>query len=114
MNDYKLQSIPTDLRGIDQTYLEQITGILIAKIQANKEQIIKAKFAENGFAHLLENIENKRFKKVVCERSGIYEKWYADNGTDEGVLIVTFVDPDLQPINNLDREFRMEMGIKYY
>lgn len=59
-------------------------------LQEKKEAIIKQKFKEKGFAHLLENLDSsKRFKRVVIEISPDCERWYADDGTDEGVLILT-------------------------
>jgi len=96
------------------TYMQEIMNNVVRELQAKKEQIIKDKFAEKGFAYLLENMEKRRFKKVIVEKWDDCEKWYADNGTDEGTLIVTFLNPTPQFTNNIEREFKMTMEIKYY
>src|SRR3990167_4760294 len=85
------------------TYMQEIMNNVVRELQAKK-----------GFAHLLENIETRRFKKVVVEKYDDCEKWWADNGTDEGILIVTFLNPAPQFTNNIDREFKMTTEIKYY
>ena len=96
------------------TYMQEIMNNVVRELQAKKEQVIKDKFAEKGFAHLLENIETRRFKKVVVEKYDNCEKWWADNGTNEGILIVTFLNPAPQFTNDIEREFKMTTEIKYY
>lgn len=96
------------------TYIEQIQNTIRMDIQAKKDKIIKDKFAEKGFAHLLENLETKRFKRVLVEQSNECEKWYADNGTDEGVLIVTFLTPIPTLKDSPENEFTITAEIKYY
>ena len=98
----------------DFTYMQEIMNEIIAELQAKKEAVIREKFAEKGFAHLLENLEAKRFKRVVIEKSGDCEKWYADNGTDEGVLIVTFKNIEPKFTNNFDEPRTIKTKIQYY
>jgi uncharacterized protein YegJ (DUF2314 family) len=97
-----------------RTYMREIANNVVRELQAKKEQVIKAKFAEKGFGHLLENIETRRFKKVVVERYDNCEEWWADNGTEEGILIVTFFNSPPQFTNNIGQEFKMTTEIKYY
>lgn len=96
------------------TYMQEIMNKFIGELQAKKEAVIREKFAEKGFAHLLENLEAKRFKRVVIEQSGDCEKWYADNGTDEGVLIVTFKNIEPKFTNNFDEPRTIKTEIQYY
>lgn len=98
----------------DFTYMQEIMNEIIAELQAKKEAVIREKFAEKGFAHLLENLEAKRFKRVVIEKSSDCEKWYADNGTDEGVLIVTFKNIEPKFTNNFDEPRTIKTEIQYY
>jgi malate synthase len=93
---------------------QQIMDKVIRDLESKKEQVIKDKFAEKGFAHLLENLAKSRFKKVAVEQWSDREEWYADNGTDEGVLIVTFLKPTPQITNNLNNGLQMTAEIKYY
>lgn len=104
----------TMLGDSSPTYMDEIMNKVVRELQAKKEQVIKDKFAEKGFAHLLENIEKRRFKKVVVEHWEDCEKWFADDGTDEGLLIVTFLNSEPLFTKNPDREFKMTTEIKYY
>lgn len=88
---------------------QKIAEILLCK----KEQIIKQKLEEKGFSHLLNNIEGRRFKKIMIERSEDSEKYYVDNGTDEGLLIVTFTDIDCKFSNDF-LENKIISELKYY
>lgn len=92
----------------------EITNHILRELQTKKEQVVKDKFSEKGFAHLLENIDKRRFKKVAIEHFEDCEKWYADDGTDEGVLIVTFLIPEPRFTNNINGEFKITTEIKYY
>jgi hypothetical protein len=103
-----------ELGDSSQTYMQEIMNKFIGELQAKKEAVIREKFAEKGFAHLLENLEAKRFKRVVIEQSGDCEKWYADNGTDEGVLIVTFKNIEPKFTNNFDEPRTIKTEIQYY
>lgn len=96
------------------TYMQEIMNKFIGELQVKKEAVIREKFAEKGFAHLLENSEAKRFKRVVIEKWDDCEKWYADNGTDEGVLIVTFKNVEPKFTNNFDEPMMMKTEIQYY
>ena len=95
--------------------MESILTDFSHQIQAKKDKIVRDRFAEKGFAHLLENIEKSRFKRVVVESEGGFERWFADDGTENGVLIVTFFSSDvlITPIN-LDDGFKITTQIHYY
>lgn len=100
--------------GNRPTYIEKFTNFFFRELEAKKEQVIKDKFAEKGFAHLLEDVEKRRFKRVVVEQFDDCEKWWADDGTEQGVLIVTFLNSAPQFSNNIDRDFKITAEIKYY
>lgn len=95
------------------TYMQQIMDNVIRELCLKKEQVIKDKFTEKGFANLLENLSKNRFERIRVERCCDREEWYADNGTDEGVLIVTFLN-QTQLTNGIDNALQMTAEIKYY
>lgn len=91
--------------------------LLIAKLaddlSKKKEEIIKQKFAEKGFSHLLDGLDKRRFKRIVVESNADCEKYYADNGTDDGVLIVTFFRQYNKFTKGDSGEFGIKAEIKY-
>lgn len=93
--------------------MNDITSNLLKDIHDRKEAIIKMKFKEKGFGYLLMDIEKKRFKRIIIEKHPDCEKYYADNGTDEGLLIVTFKNMDSTLSNDLN-SYKIESSIQYY
>ena len=100
--------------GQEHNIVASLVNNIAIELQRKKDQIIIAKFEEKGFSHLLATIENKRFKRILIERHPDCEKWFADNGTDEGVLIVTFLNPSQQLPDVFDKEFKIITEIEYY
>jgi hypothetical protein len=88
----------------------------IAKLQNKKEAIINEFFINKGYGHLLENVESKRFKKVIVEKYPDREEWWADDGTDSGVLIITFLNPDVEMTANQVGNFSTQVTttFKYF
>lgn len=95
-------------------YEDQMMRRMLADIEEKKAEIVLAKFTEKGYAHLLDEDEDRRFKKIIVEFKNDREYWYVDNGTAEGLLIVTFqVQP---PANNgnISEGFKMTMTVNYW
>lgn len=85
------------------------------EFKEKKDSIIKQKLEEKGLSHLLVDIKNQRFKRIAIEQCGNLEKWYADNGTNEGLLIVTFDTSFVTKApDNFIGDFSIESLIKYY
>jgi len=81
------------MNDIYYSIMADVTDRFKKELMAKKNDVIKSRFTEKGFGHLLIDIEGKRFKRVVVEQYPDCEKWYADNGTDEGILVITFLKP---------------------
>lgn len=92
---------------------DYIISNLSEQLNLKKEEIIKDKFNEIGLSHLLENLNNSRFKRVIIEVDGEFERWYADNGTIEGLLVITFIN-ELPSVNFDDNRIIMASEIKYF
>ncbi len=95
---------------LTDTVFNNLNKLILEK----KNLIIKQKFAEKGYGHLLEIRENKRFKRIAVEISDGYEKWYADDGTDDGLLIVTFSELGVTYKENDDYSIIYEQFIRYF
>jgi hypothetical protein len=99
------------LPHMDTTLIEKITR----QLQQEKERVLRERFEKKGLGYLLENIETKRFKRVLVQIHEDCEKWYADIGNDEGELIVTFFynTPPKEARCPHDRECRIIIEISY-
>ena len=109
----------SDFEGFDKsiifdemTYIDEMMEKHLESLMKKKEQIIRDKFTEKGFSHLLENLETKRFKRILVENLDNCEKYYADDGSDNGVLIVTFLKENY--ITDINEQFMFKSEIKYY
>lgn len=109
-NENKLFELP------DNGLLNSLTDLMAThwqELAKKKEEILIQKLKEKGFDHLLEGIETRRFKRITCETSPTEETFFADDGTDEGCRIVTFLKPEINfPIR--DRGNFIDTSIKYY
>jgi len=94
-------------------FINEITNSISAELQLKKDIVIRERFEFVGLSHLLDNLEAKRFKKVAVEIDGIYERWYADNGTEAGELVVTFVN-ELPKFTNDGGVISLKSEIKYF
>lgn len=95
------------------SFIEETIRNVADKLQQKKMQIIKKKFTEKGFPHAFEDMEKRRFQRAMVEIDDNCEKWYADDGSYSGVLIVTFFKPDYQLTTDPNAEFKLVTEIKY-
>lgn len=70
--------------------IEEKIQQIVTELEAKKEAIFKEKLAERGLSHLLNDIEKKKFKPILIEKHPDWTHYYADNGTNEGLRIVSF------------------------
>jgi len=99
----------------DFTFTEEYTAKLGKQLADKKDELIKERLIEKGFEHILSDSPTRRFKRIVVEKHPDYEHWYADNGTEEGVLIISFKNPGLPKgayINN-GQTFAATVEIEY-
>lgn len=81
-----------------------------AQLQNQKEKIIKDRLKALKKLHILKDIKTRRFKKLLIEDYSNCQKVYIDNGTHDGLLIVTFLKPKEGELT--DGEFKFQL--KYY
>ena len=84
---------------------------LAKEIDDKKQQVIKQRLEEMGMAHLLDNLEEQRFKRILVEKRHNEETYYADDGTLTGRRIVTFLIPKWEV--SID-EYLFNFQLKYY
>ena len=108
--------------------MEEITSymqdILIKEAMIDFEKkriaIINERLSSLGINICIEDQKIKRFKDFISERSGNETTiWYRD-GSDTGLRIVTFVDPDLMNLHDFNRigdvahKFEFTQQYRYY
>ena len=79
------------MKIIDKEIQNELFEKIVLGIKEKKEAIIVDRLRNVNLLHLIKNIENQRFKRLICEKEGNEERWYADNGTDDGLLLVVFI-----------------------
>ena len=108
--------------------IEEITSymqdILIKEAMIDFEKkriaIINERLSSLGINICIEDQKIKRFKDFISERLGNETTiWYRD-GSDTGLRIVTFVDPDLMNLHDFNRsgdvahKFEFTQQYRYY
>lgn len=94
-----------DLGGVD-TLMNNVILDALKDMQAKKNEIIQRRLLERGIEIDFDAEAKARFKKVVCEShvdTG-EEIYYYDDGTPEGLRIVTF-------LNRNEHAIREQLGI---
>ena len=71
-------------------YIEEIIKRVTEEMICKKNEIIAQRLTEKGYDPSILNPEGTRFKKLAVEMDGDFERWYADDGTPSGDLIITF------------------------
>ena len=82
------------------------------KINAQKKEVIEQKLIEKGFAYILEGMkEGSRFTNMCCVAQGNKEKYYVNDGSKDGLLLVTF---ETIRQEDLIKDGKMSCTVKYY
>lgn len=71
---------------------------MYAECIAEKERIIFQRLAMLNIEYDIIRYQKARFKRLLCEICGNRERWWFDDGTDNGKHIVTFINSE----NNLN------------
>lgn len=88
-------SVFTELMDIQTNLMNQF----VKKIEATKEEIVLKTIKNLGFEIDIEEEKNKRFSDIKCEFVGKEERYFYNDGSDNGVRLVTFYSvTDCSPI----------------
>ena len=74
---------------------EEMTRTLSTKIMEMKEAEVRKRLKALGMEYLFERAKERRFKRLHVEHDPFdfaqsVERWYVDDGTENGLLLVTF------------------------
>jgi hypothetical protein len=84
---------------------------LVERMNAEKEKIILKKLDDLSIPFVLEEEQGRRFKRFVREIKGDEETIYFNNGTPEGLRVVTFITKQT-PFDAVN--FSYGLTIRYY
>jgi valyl-tRNA synthetase len=76
-------------------FLDQQIAEMVNNINQQKQAILDSKLEEKGFKIDWEEEAFGRFPKLIKAVQGNKETWYYNDGTKEGIRIVTFEQSDL-------------------
>lgn len=97
----------TDMRS----FQEEMINKLISDLNNKKDLLIKERLSALNLLHLLPT-EKTKFPKVLCEQHPDEEIWFVDNGTKEGLRIITFKNYNYDnPQYSIDPEKTTSIGI---
>lgn len=82
-------------------------------IQQKRDALLKEKFTEKGFGHLLEGIAKRKFPKIMCIVQDEWSYYYADNDTDEGAFIVALRDNFSHGFTELEFQYQLTYEIQW-
>ena len=105
--------------GPDQplSYMAETVNRMVNELNDKKEKILRDKIEEMGLTHLLETF-NHRFPRICIVHSvdNSTETYYADNGTIEGLRIITFtqVVGDGIKQNETDKYFNLKTTLNFH
>lgn len=104
--------------NILRDYVTGLTHKLTEKLQKQKEELILLRIKERvgEDIDLMQEIP-KRFPRivVVCNNLGQEENWYWNDGSDNGLLLITFFQ-DFDSFFDQDivnKNFKMGISLKY-
>ena len=92
--------------------LKTATEEWIAKVQKIKEDVVIEMAKSKGITIDLEEEKSARFKSIVIEHDYGKESWYYNDGTKDGVRIVTFEKKERGIDSFIKGDF--EFGISYH
>ena len=94
---------------------QDIVDKLILEINNQKEHVIKNRLAELGIHYDYDLEKTRRFKMFLREIEDNEERYYYNDGSIEGVRIVTFVKTET-PFNIFDSSRAISIGYEesYY
>lgn len=96
-----------------ENYIENLMNQMIDDINRQKGEVVRQRLVFHNLIHLLdEKNEDNRFKRLLWEDHPDREDVYVDNGTKEGLLLVTFYKPVFK-FENKEDDLRQCATINY-
>ena len=83
---------------------------LIKDYHRRKEEIIRKAYTDKGFLNLLEDDPTRRFKRMCMEEDDKKERYFADDGSMFGCLVLTIYKPDTTKFGS---QAVLEINFKY-
>jgi hypothetical protein len=72
------------------TFTEEYTAKIVKELNDKKDALIKQRLIAKGLERYITDSPKRRFKRMMVEQHPEWEHWYADDGTEDGVLIISF------------------------
>lgn len=95
-------------------YTDELINKALIEVEESKEKIIIERIEKIiGIDFDFEEESKRRFKRLLIERSNNRETVYFNDGSIEGVEIVTFIKHDFNMINE-SNSYKLEFGYSYY
>ena len=98
---------------LNQTMHSKMIGELIYNLNIRKEQVIKQRMKELGIKIDEETEKKRRFKTLLCVKQDNEETYYFNNGSSEGLRIVTFVE-DPREVIPKNYSVHISIELSYY
>jgi len=86
---------------------------LIRDISEKKQAVINAKLKKLNIAVNIDTENRRLFKSLVCVTQGNQDTYYYNDGSINGLRIVTFVKKETQLFDS-NSKFTMKMELDYY
>lgn len=102
---------------MDNIYSNQISDIvnqIVKDINDKKQEAFILKCMELGIVFNIKEEEERRFKNFIREVKGNRETIYYNDGSIEGLRIITFITDDKFDYNDIDYKYSVISEIKYY
>lgn len=99
-----------------ENFLQESISNALAEFDKKKDAVIANRIKSLGIKDDIKEQSTKRFNKFLCEVRDNEETYYYNDGTDEGLRIVTFVNTPLEDGRNIcgDDTHRIVIELKYY
>jgi len=92
--------------------MENLQDLMIeitTSINTKKDGIINERLLILDPNFNIEKEKNRRFKKLICEHRPKSESYYFNDGSDDGVHLVTFFYNDFE----LSKDLKFDFSLKY-
>lgn len=107
-------TIPKEYENIDFSVLGKIMEESSKRLALTKEQIIKDRCDKLGIVYDLDKEQNKLFKSFVIVVEGSKETLFYNDGSENGLRIVTFEFEPRDTYNTENNKFELSTKLKYY
>lgn len=95
-----------------EDFLKAMTDKIQLDILKKKEQLIIDRLAELGIKDDIKKEPKRRFKKFLCETQGQKSTYYYNDGSQQGLRLITI--EVIFPLVGIDGDGKINAEIKYY